>query len=436
MSFVGKIQRMAYKLTGDKRYVYYEQLLENLKFNRNEMIVHQNKLVRKLVEYAYNESAYYRELMDSRKLKPNDFNCKEDLLLLPPLTKDCIQHNADKIKTKDIFGDTLEEVTSGGSTGNQVTIYKSKYFTEISRAASLRNNVLCGWLPEDKTVWIWGAPYEHQKLKSSFKSRVGILINRRLLINAYRYAKKDFKNWVEDIDSYGPKVIYGYASILLEFSKYLLSNQITLKTISKVVSTTESLKEREVIESAFDCEVYDQYGCREVLAIGIEVEKGCMVVADDVVSLSLDAGGNVLITALHSFGFPLINYQVGDVLQVEDNSGCGDDYPFSVIKVVIGRETDNFITESGVIVSSSALSVYISTFKLPFKEYQLIQLSYRLFELKYIPMKKIKDEDEIKVRMISILDEYFGPCVSLTVLKVKSMPVEKSGKKLLFKRMF
>lgn len=430
------MQRIGYRILRDNRYKYYDSLCANLRLRPDEMKRLQLASIVNLVDYAYNNSIFYRELIDPLKIKPSDIRCKEDLMNLPIITKSDIKANISAIKTNDTHGRYAFEVTSGGSSGNQAVIYKSHYFEQYSRAAMLRNNSLIGWNPQDKAVWIWGAPYEHQRLSSSYKARIGIILNNRLLFNAYNYNVTDFHVWVSKINKFKPKVLYGYSSIIAQFSKFLLAEEIELKSITTVVSTTEKLRERELIKAAFRCRVYDQYGCREIPSIGIEIDEGLMVVSDDTVAMNTDPDGNVFLTALHSYGFPLINYKVGDVVSVSSQVVTeSKKLPFSTMKLEIGRETDNFINSFGSIISSSALATYISTFKLPLKEYQIIQNSYKEFLVRFV-LDDGYCSNSIYSVFQKILQEYFGESVTVNYEAVSFIPVERSGKKLLFRRSF
>jgi len=103
-----------------------------------------------------------------------------------------------------------------------------------------------------------------------------------------------------------------------------------------------------------------------------------MRIADDVVALNVNENGEFLITALYSYGFPLINYKLGDCGEIVDMSNPPDDrIPFTRAKLTIGRITDNFLTSDGMTISTSALTAYLSTFKLAILEQQVIQNSLR-----------------------------------------------------------
>lgn len=429
-------QRISYAVIRDKRYHYYDKFKKNLYLSKEEIQQLQNHLIQKLIDHAYSHTNYYKELMDSLHLKPIDIKCREDLKKMPALTKSLIRQNMETIISDDSFAKNIVLVTSGGSTGNQAIIYKSSYYDQVTKAISLRNNLIAGWKPSDRSVWLWGAPYEHERLKKSIVAKIGILVNRRMLFNTFNYSPEDFPTWIDRIHQYKPKVLYGYATVILEFAVYLLENSVQLPSINLVISTTETLRKREIIEKAFNCEVINQYGCREILGIGIESAKGVMRIADDNVALYLNEEGEFIVTALHSYGFPLINYKLGDYGEILDTKiKTEDNLPFSAMNIKIGRTTDNFLTKDNRTVSASALSTYMSTFILYIKEQQIIQSSHKDFTVNFVPDYKF-DEVVYKNSITNALKEYFGEDLKIKFKKMNKIPLERSGKKLMFKRTF
>jgi len=343
------------------------------------------------------------------------------------MTKQLMKNNLDGLKS--MACKNFIKVTSGGSTGETAILYKSPYFLQMSRAAALRNFTIAGWWPHDRSVWIWGAPYEHQQLKDSFISRIGIYINNRILLNAFNYSPADFPLWAEKIKSFKPRVLYGYASIIAEFSKWCLKEELYFNSIKSVISTTEKLVDRDIIEKAFRCKVYDQYGSREILSIAIECKKGNLHISDDTVIVEEGDNGHLLVTALDSIHFPIIRYEIGDTGRKLDRT-CPCGLPFSLLDLNIGRVTDNFIRSDRRSVSGSALSAYISTLNINFSEYQLIQKKIDELEIKYVPNDKTTNDDIEKIK--KALLEYFVKA-DIKFIPVKNIPIEPSGKRLLFK---
>lgn len=436
MNIINVLQRLFYYVKRDKRFVYYEWFCNNLKLNRTEIIESQNELIKRIVIYAYNNTEYYRDLLDRNRINPYDIDNNEKLKEIPVLSKDDIANNLDKIKSNDSYSNDLIKITSGGSTGNQSIIYKSKYFIEKSYAANMRNNLIANWFPSDKVLFIWGAPYENKNFNKSLLLKISFFVNRRYILNAYNYNEKSFHNWITYIKKKKIKIIYGYATILKEFAEFVVMHNVEIQGIKSVISTSEKLENRELISQAFNCPVYDQYGCREILAIGIEDSQGNMIIADDNVVLNINDRGALIVTALHSYGFPLINYEVGDIGETLDLSNNDtDSLPFSKMKLKIGRETENFLSKDGHTVSSSSLSTALSMHDIRIREQQIIQKAYSNFHIKYIA-KESFNYNKYRNVVFSVFKKYFGEKIDIKFEEVDQIEKEKSGKKLMFKRNF
>jgi len=419
-------------LKGDKRYKYYRELSSNLKCSRKDIILEQNKNIRKLIDHAYHQTAYYKELMDSLNINPNDIKTKEDLNKLPELTKQLIKENIKNLTSNDHYSQNMFKETSGGSTGERAILYKSTFFNQMSRGSWLRNNSIIGWMPTDKSAWIWGSSI---KLESNFINKVAVFLNRRLILNAFQYTSDDFPIWHQKILKFKPKVVFGYSSIILEFSKFIIDNNLKLPSVKMVVSTSEKLRKHELIENAFNCKVYDQYGCREVIAIGIELDSSEMILTDDVVVLNTNEDHEFLLTPLFSYGFPLINYKVGDIGHIKKNKNIDKKYPFLNMDLEIGRVSDYFLRENNLRISSVAFSSAMDPTNFGIEVHQIIQVNYTKFEINYIPLES-SDLKKYYKSVAEQLEHFFGKNLTIKFKGVLKIPVEKSGKLLLFKRIF
>jgi phenylacetate-coenzyme A ligase PaaK-like adenylate-forming protein len=432
------IKYLSLFIKNDKRFIYYEQLMENLSVSRDEIVSLQKKKIKELINHAYNQTEYYKYLFDQNNIDYKSISSYEDIARIPILTKNDIKVNLESIKSNDKFGKSLFRVTSGGSTGEQAVFFKSKYFEEMSRAVWLRNNSIVDWQPHDKSVWIWGSPIENSKLSKSIIAKVAWKLNRRIILNAYGYSKDDFFNWTDTILKFKPKVLFGYSSIIYELAKFIREQNISFPSLKIIVSTTEKLLRRTEIEDAFHCKVFDQYGCREMLSIAIEYKENEMLLTDDVVLTHFGSEGELLLTALDSFGFPLINYKVGDIGQSGNRKYdyLNHKYPFPSLDLQIGRITENFINFSYKTISTSALSTYLSTLELNIEMHQLIQKNFKEFKINFIVSNSLFKQENYEKKVKCVLEKYFGENLILTFNKVMEISAESSGKRLLFKRTF
>lgn len=424
---IGKyFQPVVYFALADLRHYYYLRLLGNLRLRRPALEALRGHKLAKLMIIAARSSPFYKNYFQSQGLVPLDIREPADLKRLPIMDKKTLKDNLQDIACRPLT--RLKRVASGGSTGELGVVYKSKYFQQISRAAFLRNATLAGWHYYDKSLWLWGAPYEQQKAARSLVSRLGVMINGRLLINAYHYDRNAFPFWLEKIRQYKPEILYGYASIIKEFAEWCLAHDISLPTFRSVVSTSEKLSGRQTIEEAFRCKVYDQYGCREVESIAMECPAGNLHVSDDTVIVE-ENDGCLLITALDSFDFPIIRYKLGDTGRLKTEL-CRCGLPLSLMELDIGRVIENFLLPGGGSISGAALSVCLAGAGADFSAYQLIQKKPNEFEMVFVPSPRTGPRDKEIVRRA--LEKYFGQIKMIFTEKREIVP-EPSGKKLLFK---
>jgi phenylacetate-CoA ligase len=111
-----------------------------------------------------------------------------------------------------------------------------------------------------------------------------------------------------------------------------------------VYSTAEMLDggQRGLMQQAFGCKVFNQYGCREVPNIAWECRHGNMhVFADQVVleSLRLEDEDRLIVTSLSNRLMPFIRYDLGDSGRLlEGECACGS--PFPLLEMGLCRHND------------------------------------------------------------------------------------------------
>jgi phenylacetate-CoA ligase len=309
----------------------------------------------------------------------------------------------------------------------------------MSDALALRSFLLTGWDRSYKSYWLWNVIYFHEKIRKYPFLKFAIqVISRKLFVNAVNTTTEDYKKFAKQIKKYKPKVLFGNARIIRNFARYVMENDIQLKSIKLVVSTVEKLEDREFIEKSFNSPVYDFYTSTECYAMASETKnsgKGFMKVSDDGYVLNFYKNGEIIVTALHSFGFPLINYQIGDYgIASEEITSHEDDLPFSTINIKIGRSTDLFITKDKRFININALIMDLARFKLNTKEQQFIQTDFNTIITRYVPDKDFNINYQQMV--YKELKKYFGEDIKIEFHQVDEIPLEKSGKKLYCKRTF
>src|SRR5690606_36703741 len=139
---------------------------------------------------------------------------------------------------------------------------------------------------------------------------------------------------------------------IVEIAKYdQESKQPFAKEIVKGVfpsGGTISEESRRIIEAYFHSKEYDQYASSEgapfifechLGKLHLELQSGVFEVLDD---KNIDAlSGRLVVTSFTSHGTPLIRYDIGDNIELDDPSkmcSCGNSNP--IVKRILGRIDD------------------------------------------------------------------------------------------------
>ncbi|MFC2166328.1 phenylacetate--CoA ligase family protein [Acidobacteriota bacterium] len=413
----------------EKRFIYNNRYKKNIQKTRIQIQSYQLERLKKLVVHAYHTVPYYREVFDHIQLKPSDIKGLSDITKIPVLEKRMILTNLEKLKSTKRY--KLTEHTSGGSTGNKVTVYWDKRFEEITRAVWMRDLHLLGIEPGDKSAWIWGSPYETKPLQQKIIKKILWRLNRRIIFNTLHYTDEELRLWLtHDFRRFKPAYIYGYANPLCQIARFILKNNMKIPKLKMVISTAEKLNYREVMEEAFGCPVINQYGCREVPVIAIEDRYKVMHTSDDYVIVETDKDGRIIITPLENFGMPLLRYVNGDMGTFRKESLEKSRSPFKSFNFEVGRIAEMLRNTKNERISFLPIGLKIAKETKTVNEFQLIQKSFRHVHLNIVSSSPIDDHDILIMKQI--IAAKLG-CEEITIDYHESFPLEPSGKKIVFK---
>lgn len=391
------------------RYNYYELLRGRDNLNKEELYRLQYIKLKNLLHHCYEKIPYYKELFKANGIHPCDIKSLEDYKKIPTLTKETIRQNHDKLLDPTLSKQNTVYDTTSGSTGIPLKIIKSIEDAEYGYALRNRSNAWCGWDFFDSSVWFVSDVRKISDI-NKFKGALRKWLMNRVVLNTQNTTPESMKIWVKQIQSFKPKQIYGYSSLLSAFSKFILKNNITFPSVKGVFSTAEPLQDRELISKAFNAPVYDQYGASEIPCIAHECKKGNMHVNIDEVVVEFEnikttsEIQKMICTPLFSYGMPLLRYELGDcAVPTEKICDCGLNYP--VIELKVGRVSDNLITEKGKLISGVALSWYITDATQGIEQYEIVQTKPNEVIVKTVSNEEYRNNNEKELK--SLFSELF-----------------------------
>jgi len=398
---------------GDRSfYSTYKRLVENQWKSYEELKEEQEKQLREMVNFAYAKVPYYHKLFDSLKLRLDDIAKIDDLEKLPVLTKDIIKRNWEDFKPVNLNKMKYYKRATGGSTGMPFKYRLSKSDRFLSGALLYRGWGYGGYDLGDKMVFLAGGSLDIGK-KSYLANKAHEVARNIRKLSSFDMGEKEMRDYVNIVNSFKPKFMYGYASSLYFFAQWLEENNINIHQPLAACTTAEKLypNMREKIRGIFNCEVYDGYGlndggvsaseCSEHRGLHIDTERSVLEVADEEGTKLQRGEGRILATSLYNYAMPFIRYDTGDIgsiLPESEMCGCGRGH--RLLKEVVGRSVDILVTPEGKNVHGWFFLYIFWEYCKGIKEYQVVQKTLDKIVIRIVPEENFDERQLGKIREI------------------------------------
>jgi phenylacetate-CoA ligase len=309
---------------------------------------------RALVRHVYEHVPFYRARFDGIGLSPDDVRTIDDFQKIPLLTRQDVRANRDSLVAEGIKPGMLNTVTTGGSTGVPLTVFHPR---KVSRAALLwRMLSWWGLSPGASIATMYRSSGDTKvRLKNKLIRWPAPLIQ----LNASSYTSQDIEVFLDQVNRMKPDVIHGYVGAVDDVAAYILDRGIKVASPRAVWVTSAPLSavQEARIQRAFGAPVCDQYGSCEVYYMAAEcpAKEGLHLFEDvqrmeflgeDGLPVPDGERGNIAVTDLDNYAFPLIRYLNGDVgRRLTKPCSCGRS--LSLMDKVGGRISDVLVLPSG-----------------------------------------------------------------------------------------
>jgi phenylacetate-CoA ligase len=378
------------------------EILERNGWSREQMLEYQSEQLQQLIRHAVKNVPYYRDQFSQLGLSPEHIKTVSDLQRLPILEKSQVRENPLQLVDERLNPKTLISDRTTGSTGTPVRIFKTSeilqrhyaYFdVRCRKAAGMAFGrdpyVMLGIQivapPSRRQPPFWCYNYVHQQLYMS----------------VFHLSPDYLSHYCQEIKKRPYHAIMGYPSALHTLAQYILDKGENGFQFRTAVTSGEVLHshERRVIEQAFGCQVFDQYGCTEICVFAAQCHEGSMHISPDygVLEVVDDGGkpvpvgttGQIICTGLVNDAHVLIRYRLGDRGALSDEPcRCGS--PLPVLKSIEGRHGDVFVLPNGRRLGILGDEMYKVT---SVAEWQLIQEAPDLFTVRVVPAKGYREAD-------------------------------------------
>jgi phenylacetate-CoA ligase len=386
----------------------------------------------KLLAFCTKSNPFYRTRYEN--LRQPYIENLDSVRRLPTISKaDLLANNKAISATKGLFS---AEKTTGGSTGEPVSLYKTPDALARERAATWRAYEWAGVSIGDPQARFWGVPHS---ASGKWKARVIDLISNRIRVSAFNLSEESFFRYYQQVERFQPAYLYGYVSVINQFAQFCEQNNYKIPSLKCVIVTSEILTPlaRSNIEGAFGVKVFNEYGCGEVGSIAHECEYGSMHIMADNLLVETDSPkgepGEVIVTDFYNHATPLIRYRLGDFATItDDHCSCGRTLP--VLKDVHGRAYDLIKSPSGKSIHPESL-IYVfeqlQSETLAFRQFQAVQTAIDEIVIKLIPSESFTGD--ISRRIVEDLQKKVDPNIRYRIHICDSIQRERSGKMRLVK---
>lgn len=339
---------------------YFEQiqfLNESQYWSLEKLAAYQNQRMREFVKDILLKVPFYKDNPDYSNLRKNFSDIRDFPILSKKLVKNKLKEFYNLDQKKVIWSKT------SGTTGSPI-------FFPITRETMQKEyaywNMAYNWNGvclhcREKIAMIAGHPVAwHGRTKPPFWTFD--LVNNRLYFSSYHISEFNLKFYIKKLEEFNPILLHGYPSsiylLALAYQKHGMK-KLNLKAIYTSAETLLDFQ-RNKIESVFQAKVFNYYGTSEPTSHIIECEKNELhlkaessfveILNNDNQPCKPGETGRIVTTNFNSTAFPLIRYDVGDLVTISKSqvSKCGRSG--LLIDNIEGRTEDYIITPDGRIV--------------------------------------------------------------------------------------
>ncbi len=344
---------------------YYQQEIECA--SREEIKKMQSERLVKTVKRAYENSAYYKKLMDEKGLTPQDVKSVDDLHKLPFIKKDDLREAYPYGLLAAPLSECVRMHSTSGTTGKRVMAFYTQNDMNIWEDCCARAITAAGGSKEDVIHVAYGY--------GLFTGGLGIDGgSRKIGALTLPVSSGSTDRQLDIMCDLGSTILCctpSYAAYLAEtVTEKGIKNEIKLKAgIFGAEAWTEEM--RRDIEEKLHIKAYDIYGLTEIAGPGVSYEcseqQGMHINEDHFIAEIIDPNtgevlpygekGELVFTSITKEAFPMIRYRTRDIC-VLNHEKCACGRTHTRMAKPMGRSDDMLIIK-GVNVFPSQIEAVL-----------------------------------------------------------------------------
>jgi len=404
---------------------YLEHLRNNVMLTSQEIDDLQSRLLNRILSDAVKYVPAYQNLHTGSPPSLDDF---------PLLERETVATNPDSFVSRRYDKNKLLSLYTGGSTANPLKVF----ITEESRQKSYSFWQLF-YDRMDFTVGDRKATFVGRKVQDPDNQKPPFwrynIRDRQMVFSSYHLSDANIPSYIDELNSFMPRVIEGYPLSIYRIAEYIVQNSVALSFTPNGLSTSSenfTQQQRKVMEEAFKCRVFDQYGSAESVVFAAECEHGNMHIEPEygVLEVLTESGhiqsegtGELIATTLLNDAMPLIRYRIGDLGEIRTSS-CPCGRASKILKDLHGKVGAVIINE-GRQAPTAAIAIAFEYLE-GVKNAQIIQDEPGKVTVKLVKRKTFNPKSE--EFMVWELKKMLGESLSISVDYVAEIPPERNGK--------
>jgi phenylacetate-CoA ligase len=401
----------------------------------------QTRRVRAMVAHAYRTVPFYRQAMEERRLRPDDFKSAADLCKLPLLSSEQIARSPEQFLSRQFAAGVTLRLNSSGTQGFVKPVYHDPVAVMLALAYGHRQRVVLsrfvGKTLGYREMTIQRLDGTGYKLRRFYE--IHSMIPRRLDYGrAFLSPSQTAEDIVAAVNQFAPHVIRGYGSHLGLVFRQAHAKHLSLVKPRVVLYGGDSMSDADMrlIEDAFQVPVLSSYQAVEGLRLAYQCERraGFHVHLDQVdlrivdehgEAVSNGQSGEVVLSNLTNRATVLLNYRLGDVAAYADRPcECGRVLP--MLTRIQGRTNDCVILPDHRIIHSLILMPPLQGVD-GMVQLQIVQSGPAHFHIRAVCTMGAdwdSTRGELETRARGIL----GDAVTLDISRVDAISPDASGK--------
>jgi len=402
--------------------------------SREEVLAYQESALGRTLEFVTDQVPAYRRLRGAvERLRPF-----EALREFPLLDKTTLQDSMDRFLPRDLDHIPHYEITTGGTSGNQLKLLVDDASQSVETAFVHRLWSRVGYTPRCRKATFRGVPFPDLKPGVYWQTNP---VYNELQFSPFHMSESTLGLYVDEIARYDPAYFHGYPSAIDLLAEYVLRHGLPdrFEGVRAVLLASEGCLPSQVerMERAFGARVFPMYGHSERLIIAApcevtdvyhhEPDYGVMEIVGEDGSLCTTPGerGELVGTGLLNRALPLVRYRTGDFATLAE-SACECGRHWDRFTDIEGRWKQDMLDGlSGASISIAALNMHGDIFE-HVARYQYYQDEPGRCVLRVMATAGFTDTD--KAAIVGAYRAKVGDELDISVEVVDDIPLTERGK--------